>query len=79
MRSHGHFHASQARPRVPLKEIERAVRDIAAGQALRARRRATVLDYLSGTAPRQPTAFPQLSEREREVLALLAEGAATPT
>src|SRR5262249_26298510 len=37
-----------------------------------------VLDYLTGTAPRQPAAFPELSERERKVLSLLAEGRSNP-
>jgi DNA-binding NarL/FixJ family response regulator len=61
------------------QEIERAVRDIAGGEAIFGPAIAQrVLDYLSGTTPRQPTAFPELSEREREVLSLLAEGRSNP-
>jgi DNA-binding NarL/FixJ family response regulator len=61
------------------QEIERAVRSVADGQAVFGPAIAQrVLDFLSGTAPRQPTAFPELSEREREVLSLLAEGRSNP-
>jgi DNA-binding NarL/FixJ family response regulator len=37
-----------------------------------------VLAYLSGTTPQLVEAFPELSEREREVLSLLAEGRSKP-
>jgi DNA-binding NarL/FixJ family response regulator len=62
------------------QEIERAVRDVAGGQAIFGPAVAQrVLDYLTGTAPRQqPTAFPELSERERDVLTLLAQGRSNP-
>jgi DNA-binding NarL/FixJ family response regulator len=61
------------------QEIQRAVRDVANGEAIFGPAVAQrVLDYLSGTTPRQPTAFPELSEREREVLSLLAEGRSNP-
>jgi DNA-binding NarL/FixJ family response regulator len=60
-------------------EIERAVRGVADGEAIFGPAVAQrVLDYLSGTRPPQPTAFPELSEREREVLSLLAEGRSNP-
>ena len=61
------------------EEIERAVRGVADGEAIFGPAVAQrVLDYLSGNKPRQPTAFPELSERERDVLALLAEGRSNP-
>jgi DNA-binding NarL/FixJ family response regulator len=61
------------------QEIERAVRDVAGGQAIFGPAVAQrVLDYLTGTAPRQPATFPELSERERDVLRLLAEGRSNP-
>ena len=61
------------------EEIERAVRGVADGEAVFGPAIAQrVLDFLSGTAPRQPTAFPELSDREREVLSLLAEGRSNP-
>jgi len=60
-------------------EIERAVRGVADGEAIFGPAVAQrVLDYLTGTAPRQQVAFPELSEREREVLSLLAEGRSNP-
>jgi DNA-binding NarL/FixJ family response regulator len=60
-------------------EIERAVRDVANGEAIFGPAVAQrVLDYLSGTTPRQPATFPELSDREREVLSLLAEGRSNP-
>ena len=61
------------------QEIERAIRGVADGEAIFGPAVAQrVLDFLSGTAPRQPAAFPELSEREREVLSLLAEGRSNP-
>jgi DNA-binding NarL/FixJ family response regulator len=61
------------------QEIERAVRGVADGEAIFGPAVAQrVLDYLTGTAPRQQAAFPELSEREREVLSLLAEGRSNP-
>jgi DNA-binding NarL/FixJ family response regulator len=62
------------------QEIERAVRDVACGEAIFGPAVAQrVLDYLTGTTPRQqPTAFPELSERERDVLTLLAQGRSNP-
>jgi DNA-binding NarL/FixJ family response regulator len=61
------------------EEIERAVRGVADGEAIFGPAVAQrVLDFLSGTAPRQREAFPELSEREREVLSLLAEGRSNP-
>jgi hypothetical protein len=61
------------------QEIERAVRGVADGEAIFGPAVAQrVLDYLTGTAPRQQAAFPELPEREREVLSLLAEGRSTP-
>jgi len=61
------------------QEIERAVRDVAGGQAIFGPAVAQrVLDYLTGTAPRQQETFPELSERERDVLRLLAEGRSNP-
>ena len=61
------------------QEIERAVRGVADGEAIFGPAIAQrVLDFLSGTAPRRPAVFPELSEREREVLALLAEGRSNP-
>ncbi len=60
-------------------EIERAVRGVADGEAIFGPAIAQrVLDFLSGTTPRQVAAFPELSEREREVLSLLAEGRSNP-
>ena len=62
------------------QEIERAVRDVAGGQAIFGPAVAQrVLDYLTGSAPRQREVFLELSERERDVLTLLAGAAATPT
>jgi len=61
------------------QEIERAVRGVAEGEAIFGPAVAQrVLDYLTGTTPRQQPAFPELSERERDVLALLAEGRSNP-
>ena len=61
------------------QEIERAIRGVADGEAIFGPAVAQrVLDYLSGTARRQQAAFPELSEREREVLTLLAEGRSNP-
>lgn len=61
------------------QEIERAVRDVASGEAIFGPAVAQrVLDYLTGTTPRQQAAFPELSDREREVLSLLAEGRSNP-
>jgi len=62
------------------QEIERAVRDVAGGEAIFGPAVAQrVLDYLTGTAPRQQqTVFPELSEREQDVLTLLAEGRSNP-
>jgi len=61
------------------QEIERAVRGVADGEAIFGPAVAQrVLDYLTGTTPRQQPAFPELSERERDVLALLAEGRSNP-
>ena len=61
------------------QEIERAVRGVADGEAIFGPAVAQrVLDYLTGNRPRQLTAFPELSERERDVLALLAEGRSNP-
>jgi DNA-binding NarL/FixJ family response regulator len=61
------------------QEIERAVRGVADGEAIFGPAVAQrVLDYLSGNRPRQPAAFPELSERERDVLTLLAEGRSNP-
>jgi DNA-binding NarL/FixJ family response regulator len=61
------------------EEIERAVRGVADGEAIFGPAVAQrVLDFLSGTTPRHRQAFPELSEREREVLALLAEGRSNP-
>jgi DNA-binding NarL/FixJ family response regulator len=61
------------------QEIERAVRGVAGGEAIFGPAVAQrVLDYLTGTTPRQQAAFPELSEREREVLSLLAEGHSNP-
>ncbi len=61
------------------QEIERAIRGVADGEAIFGPAVAQrVLDYLSGTARRQQAAFPELSEREREVLSLLAEGRSNP-
>jgi DNA-binding NarL/FixJ family response regulator len=61
------------------QEIDRAIRGVADGEAIFGPAVAQrVLDFLSGTAPRQPAAFPELSEREREVLSLLAEGRSNP-
>ena len=62
------------------QEIERAVRDVANGEAIFGPAVAQrVLDYLTGTAPRQQqTAFPELSDRERDVLTLLAQGRSNP-
>jgi DNA-binding NarL/FixJ family response regulator len=61
------------------QEIERAVRDVPGGEAIFASAVAQwVLDYLTGTAPQQPAAFPELSEREPDVLRLLAEGRSNP-
>jgi len=56
------------------------VRGVAGGQAIFGPAVAQrVLDYLTGTAPRQqPTAFPEPSDRERDVLTLLAEGRSNP-
>jgi DNA-binding NarL/FixJ family response regulator len=60
-------------------EIERAIRGVASGEAIFGPAVAQrVLDFLTGTTPRQPAAFPQLSEREREVLSLLAQGRSNP-
>jgi DNA-binding NarL/FixJ family response regulator len=59
--------------------MERAIRGVADGEAIFGPAVAQrVLDYLSGTAPRQPAVFPELSEREGEVLSLLAEGRSNP-
>ncbi len=62
------------------QEIERAVRDVVGGEAIFGPAVAQrVLDYLTGTAPRQQQeAFPELSDRERDVLTLLAEGRSNP-
>ena len=61
------------------QEIERAVRDVAGGQAIFGPAIAQrVLDYLTGTTPRQQEMFPELSARERDVLRLLAEGRSNP-
>jgi DNA-binding NarL/FixJ family response regulator len=62
------------------QEIERAVRGVAGGEAIFGPAVAQrVLDYLTGTAPQQQqAAFPELSERECEVLSLLAEGRSNP-
>jgi len=61
------------------QEIERAIRGVADGEAIFGPAVAQrVLDYLSGTAPPKRAAFPELSEREREVLSLLAEGRSNP-
>ena len=56
------------------------MRGVAGGQAIFGPAVAQrVLDYLTGTAPRQqPTAFPEPSDRERDVLTLLAEGRSNP-
>jgi DNA-binding NarL/FixJ family response regulator len=61
------------------EEIERAVRGLADGEAIFGPAIAQrVLDYRTGTTPRQRTAFPELSEHEREVLSLARRGAQQP-
>lgn len=56
-------------------ELVRAVEAVASGQAVLGGAVATrVLDRLAQPAPRPDQLFPELTEREREVLALVAEG-----
>ena len=57
-------------------ELLRSVRAVASGEALFGPAVAQrLLKYISEVAPSAPrTAFPELTEREREVLALIAEG-----
>jgi DNA-binding NarL/FixJ family response regulator len=59
------------------EEIERAIAAVARGEAIFgpsvARR---VIEFL--TAPRPPVPFPELTDREREVLDLIAQGWANP-
>lgn len=61
-------------------EVERALRAVAAGDMLLgadvARR---AVSYLSGAKTAGGTAFPELTEREREVLDLIARGHDNPT
>jgi DNA-binding NarL/FixJ family response regulator len=60
-------------------EILRAVRAVAAGEAIfgpaLARR---LLDWFGGRGSEPPTPFPELTEREREILEHVASGAANP-
>jgi DNA-binding NarL/FixJ family response regulator len=61
------------------EEIIAAVRTVAAGGAVfGAGVAAQVLALTSMVSPRQPKPLPGLTDREREVLALLAEGASNP-
>lgn len=57
-------------------ELLRSIRAVASGEALFGPAAAQrLLKYISEVAPSAPrTAFPELTEREREVLALIAEG-----
>ena len=59
----------------PRDEVERAVRSVANGDFLmgpQLAQRAAV--YLSGSRTRGPVPFPELTDREREVLDLVARG-----
>ncbi len=57
------------------EEIVRAVRAVAAGEAIFGPAvAARILSFFSGPGQRQPQPFPQLTEREREVLELVASG-----
>lgn len=56
-------------------EILRAIRAVASGEAIFGPAIATrLMNYFASGKPTPPSAFPDLTEREREVLALIAQG-----
>jgi len=59
-------------------EIVRAVRAVTSGEAIFGAAIAARLTAFFAERPRPPTAFPQLTTREREILALLTEHLTNP-
>lgn len=60
-------------------EMLRAIRSVASGEALFGPSIATLLlQWFSGKADQPPDPFPELSEREREILELIASGRSNP-